>query len=144
MELKEIKHQFFALRNGLVADAYHKAGDPHKVVFGLQLPQISALARQIKEQMPAEEIASLREALTADVEVRESRLLAFHLYDPSAVSEEDALSVCSTLCSNEEGEILTFRLLRYLSFAPSLRATLEQQDTHAARIALRALTRFDL
>ena len=39
--LKEIKHQFMAFRNGIVADALRKAGYDYKVIFGLQLPQLT-------------------------------------------------------------------------------------------------------
>ena len=45
MELKDIKQQFFTYRNGMLADRLREAGDCHKVIFGLNLPQIVDIAR---------------------------------------------------------------------------------------------------
>ena len=33
------------MRNGIVADTLRKAGSPYRIIFGLNLPQISEIAR---------------------------------------------------------------------------------------------------
>ncbi len=45
--LKDIKHQFMVFRNGIVADTLRNAGMPYHVIFGLQLPQLSQIARTV-------------------------------------------------------------------------------------------------
>ena len=47
MDLQSIKKDFFVFRNGIVADTLRKAGMPHKVIFGLQIPQIAAIAKDL-------------------------------------------------------------------------------------------------
>ena len=113
--LKDIKHEFLAYRNGIVADTLRKAGFPHKIIFGLQLPQLSEIAGR---QTPSLELAN---ALWSDNEVRESRLLACYLFPRDEVAEEMALDLANSVRTNEEADILTFRLLRHLPFAEELR-----------------------
>ena len=45
--MKMVKHLFMTYRNGIVADTLRKAGLPFGVIFGLQLPQLSGIARDI-------------------------------------------------------------------------------------------------
>ena len=71
--LKNIRHQFFAFRNGIVADALRKQFD-YRMIFGLQIPQIAEIARQYT---PSSELA---ETLWAEKGNRESRLLATYLF----------------------------------------------------------------
>ena len=40
-QTQEIKRRFFAMRNGIVADTIRKAGLQDKMIFGLNLPQIT-------------------------------------------------------------------------------------------------------
>lgn len=82
MDLQSIKKDFFVFRNGIVADTLRKAGMPHKVIFGLQIPQIAAIA---KDLTPSSELA---EALWNDSEVRESRILATYLFPVDEMSLE--------------------------------------------------------
>ena len=83
--IKEVKKEFFAFRNGIVADALRKAGMPYKVIFGLQVPQLAQIARGLE---PSMEIA---DKLWADKEVRESRLLAAYLFPLHQICEEKAI-----------------------------------------------------
>ena len=73
--IKQIKHNFMAYRNGIVSDTLRKAGMPYNIIFGLQLPQIAAIAR---EYGASDELA---DSLWKDSGVRESRLLACYLHD---------------------------------------------------------------
>lgn len=112
--LQDIKRSFFTYRNGIIADTLRKAGMPYKVIFGLQIPQIAAIARDIT---PSMEIA---DELWADSEVRESRLLATYLFPIESVTEEKALSLLRSTRTPEESDMLSFRLLKRLPFAADL------------------------
>ena len=43
-EMQTVKRHFFALRNGVIADALRRAGSPFRIIFGLNLPQIAEIA----------------------------------------------------------------------------------------------------
>ncbi len=119
MTIQEIKKYFFTFRDGLTADVLKKGGVPHKMIFGLQIPQISAKARDLSALDPMERQA-LAEELWKDKDVRESRLLACYLFDPDQVSEEIALQLASEVRTQEEADMLAFRLLSRLPFKGSL------------------------
>ena len=108
--LKGIKRQFMAYRNGIVADTLRGAGmDCYNV------PQLAHIAGTIG---PSLEIA---EALWADVKVRESRLLATYLFPKEKVDKALAVRLMDEAQTQEEADMLAFRLLRYLSFLPELK-----------------------
>lgn len=134
--LKEIKHYFFTHRNGIVADTLKQAGAPHNIIFGLQIPDLSALARTLT---PDKELGK---ALWADSDVRESRLLACWLTPAESVNMEKALEMASETRTREEGDILAFRLLRFLPFAPQLAARLLKSQDSMTRHSGEALSRF--
>ncbi len=46
-EMQTVKRQFFALRNGIVADTLRHAGLPHRIIFGLSVVDLKAIARGI-------------------------------------------------------------------------------------------------
>lgn len=103
MELREVKQQFFALRNGLLADMLRKQCQlTQKVIFGLNLPQIRDIA------LRAGEDAELAALLWADVDCRESRLLAPMLRPADAA----ALTWLSEVRTVEEADVICHRLLR--------------------------------
>lgn len=122
--MKEAKHLFMTFRNGIVADTLRNAGMPYKIIFGLQLPQISNTAQNLREKFTPEETAALASALWEDRNVRESRLLACYLFPADALSIEDARRLAEDVQTNEEADILCFRLLRRLPFAGSLAESL--------------------
>lgn len=104
MELREVKQRFFALRNGLLADMLRKQCMlPHRVIFGLNLPQIKEIATSIGGAD-----ASLAAQLWADADCRESRLLAAMVCPPSP----EALSWLTEVNSVEEADVICHRLLR--------------------------------
>lgn len=111
--ISRIKKQFFAFRNGIVADALRKQF-PYEVVFGLQVPQIAEIARSLQPSM------ELADALWADKKVRESRLLATYLFPIANVSPERALTLATEVNTTEEADMLAFRLLKRLPFAKEL------------------------
>ncbi len=122
MDLQAIKKDFFTFRNGIVADTLRKAGMPYKVIFGLQIPQIAAIARR---QVPSMELA---DALWEDKEVRESRILATYLFPVSEISGEKAIALLRSVTTPEESDMLAFRLLKRLPFAEEILKEIEKDS----------------
>ncbi len=134
--LKDIKHRFTAYRNGIIADTLRKAGYPHKVIFGLQLPQLKQIADEVRErcagdETPAERSAQIAEALWQDADVRESRLLATYLMDPRTLSPEECLRLAEEARTQEEADMLAFRVLRHRADAPRLLPRLPESTRKA-------------
>ena len=44
---REIRREFFAFRNGIVADKLRKAGDPHPVMMGCLLVDVQAITQGV-------------------------------------------------------------------------------------------------
>lgn len=131
MELREVKQRFFALRNGLLADMLRKQCQlPHKVIFGLNLPQIKQIAAEagINNDLAAQ--------LWADTDVRESRLLAPMLRSADTAALEMLLQVRSV----EEADVLCHSLLRRCPKAEDAAiVTLKSPDPLIRYAALRLL-----
>lgn len=142
----EIKKEFFAFRDGLTADVLRKGGLPHKMIFGLQIPQIRHIADTLSA-LSGEERRARALWLWSDRDVRESRLLACFLFDPSEISPEEALALASDLRSREEADMLAFRLLKRLpspeAMLRSLEEAIEEEGpaTVSRRMAAEALRR---
>lgn len=137
MNLQEIKKEFMAYRNGIVADTLRKAGMPYKVIFGLNVPQLGEIARKVTE----DEREALAEALWTDTEVRESRLLACWLFNPDCISNEKAMEMMDSVRTREEADILAFRLLRRLADAAKLAEAVPSEATDLQAYAREALRR---
>ena len=113
--IKNIKQQFFAYRNGMLADTLRKAGDPHKMIFGLNLPQIIQIAAEIGKDK------ALATALWIDEPgCRESRLLAPMLMPAQEFTRDEAIEWCKCVECVEVADVLCHRLLRQLSFAQQM------------------------
>ena len=119
--VRQIKQQFFAFRNGILADALRKQG-PYEIIFGLQIPQIAEIARSLTPSM------ELARTLWEDSKVRESRLLATYLFPVEEIDLEKALSLSSEANTVEEADMLAFRLLKRLPFASSLLEAMESRE----------------
>lgn len=122
-------------RNGIVADALRNAGMPYHIIFGLQLPQLSQIARSLPLS------TALAKELWEDKNVRESRLLACYLFPKDEVTQDLALELGRSVQTPEEADILCFRLLRYLPFADTLAAELEDSDNPTVAYCSKALQR---
>lgn len=130
--IKSIKKQFMAYRNGIVADTLRAAGmDCYNIIFGLNVPQLAQVAGT---QIPSNALA---EALWSDTGVRESRLLATYLFVPEEIDAEYALRLMSEVRTQEEADMLSFRLLRRLPFLEELK----KQVPSGSYVAL-ALSRY--
>lgn len=122
--MKEAKHLFMTFRNGIVADTLRNAGMPYRIIFGLQLPQIAETARILRGKLNPEETAILASELWDDRTVRESRLLACYLFPGETLSLDNARRLAADVQTNEEADVLCFRLLRHLPFASDLAQSL--------------------
>ena len=120
-QIKDIKQKFFVFRNGILADALRRQY-PYSVIFGLQIPQIAEIARSLTPS------AELARALWADENVRESRILATYLFPPYETEMSTALALASEVKTVEEADMLSFRLLKRLPYAPQLREAMESCD----------------
>lgn len=132
--IQSIKKEFFAFRNGIIADALRKAGMPYKTIFGLQIPQLAQIARSYK---PSMEIA---DELWNDKDVRESRLLATYLFPIDNISKEKAIDLMRSTQTPEESDMLSFRLLKRLPYASEL-LDVAQSDTSIPTFAVESLKR---
>lgn len=128
-----MRHEFFTYRNGVVADTLKRAGDPHRMIFGLTVPQLADLARA--HGAPDPETAR---RLWEDSDCRESRLLACYFFDPAATSAADAVALAADCLTQEEADMLAFRLLKRMPDPAALLADLESAPRCArAAAALR-------
>lgn len=133
--IRHIKHEFMAYRNGIVAETLRKAGMGYKVIFGLQLPQLSSIARSVQKS------SVLADSLWGDSEVRESRLLATMLFPEDEVSIEKAIGLARSVQTIEEADILCFKLLRRLPHARKIAETLLTESSPLSSYCGEALLR---
>ncbi|MCM1021482.1 MAG: DNA alkylation repair protein [Muribaculum sp.] len=70
MVITDIKKQFYAFRNGIIAETLRKQGSPYKYIFGLNLPQINEIAQN------TEHTVELALQLLDNESTRESQLLS--------------------------------------------------------------------
>lgn len=136
-EIQNIKRKFFALRNGVIADTMRRAGDPHRIIFGLTLPQL----KEVSESIGVD--SGIADVLWENKTTRESRLLAPMLYERNTLSLEKAREMIEGVMCVEEADILCHRLLRHVSFAMGLVADYVGSDISLERYtALRLLFNF--
>lgn len=112
--IPEIKKEFFAYRNGIVADMLRKNGDPHAFVMGCQLVDVISIAQRI------EHTVDMASAMWSDKKHRECRMIAPMLYPAHLMNEETALQWALDIECNEIADVVCHRLLRKLPFAPTL------------------------
>lgn len=139
--ISSIRKDFFAFRNGMIADTLRKGGLEQKYIFGLQLPQIKGIAERFR-QKEEEERASLARTLWNDRECREARLLACHLMPPSLMTKEEAREWIDNVATREEADILAFRLIRYLPYSNELAAIFADSDNQLKKYTSTAIERF--
>ena len=132
MTVQEIRKTFFAYRNGMLADSLRFHGDPHEVIFGLEIPRIAEIARM---NQPSAELA---DELWADRESRECRLLASYLFPVEETGMEKCIALAADVRNQEEADMLAFRLFKRVAFAADLLGELEKRpDCRRAAKALR-------
>lgn len=127
--IPEIKKRLYAMRNGIVADTLRSAGSPYRVIFGLNLPQITEIAGEIPHTV---EIA---EELRGNADSREYQLLAPVIYPADKLSMEDAEIWVSETKSQEAADILCMKLLRHTPYALQLVERFMQSQSALERYA---------
>lgn len=119
--LREIRKEFFAFRNGIIADKLRKAGDPHSMIMGCLLVDVMAIAQRTRGEIGDEEkLAALAQELWNDTNSRECRLAAPMLYPVRLMTNDLARVWCETVETVEIADNLCHKLLRQLPDAGSL------------------------
>lgn len=113
-DMQAVKRQFFAMRNGVVADALRKAGSPFRFIFGVNLPQLRDIAEQVGQS------AELAEQLWANTATRESMLIAPMIQPAENFTIVDARRWISTIPTPEVADVLCLKLLRSRPYALQL------------------------
>lgn len=127
--MREIRKEFFAFRNGIVADKLRKAGDPHSMIMGCLLVDISGITARVRESIgDNEQLAAVASELWADTNSRECRLAAPMLYPAGEMGLEQALQWCQTVESVEVADNLCHKLLRHINDADALFRQLIAQE----------------
>lgn len=109
--MQKVKRRFFAMRNGVIADTLRRGGHPCRMIFGLNLPQISEIAAETGFSK------ALALELWADRRTRESLLLAPMVYPAGEMAPETAREWMQSVPAAEVADVLCHRLLRRLPFA---------------------------
>ena len=119
--LREIRKEFFAFRNGIIAEKLRKAGDPHSMIMGCLLVDVISIAQRTREAINDEEkLAAIALELWKDTNSRECRLAAPMLYPTRLMTNDMAREWCETVETVEIADNLCHKLLRQLPDAGSL------------------------
>ena len=112
--IKNLKKDFFALRNGIVADSLKQLYSKDKIIYGLTVPQFNELAKKYPHDI------ELGLHLWNDNKCRENRLFALFILPPAKISKDMAKTLIRDVESIEEADLLSFKVLRNLPFAKEL------------------------
>lgn len=112
--LQAIKHRFYAMRNGIVADTLRRAGAEYRVIFGVNLPQLKEIASDIGYDV------GLARELWANVSTRESVLLAPMIMPAEEFTIDEARRWVASAPSVEAVDVLCLRLLGRMPFAAQI------------------------
>lgn len=127
--MQAVKHRFFALRNGAVADAMRRQGAPYKIIFGVNLPQLAAIAAETGQS------ASLAQELWDNTSTRESMLIAPMIYPRGEFDLDIARKWINSAISAEAIDVLCLKLLRGMDYAAKLSDELMLSDRGLDRYA---------
>ena len=129
--IRAIRKEFFAYRNGIVADKLRKAGDPHTMIMGCLLADVMEITGRAREAInDKEQLQALARELWKDTNSRECRLAAPMLYPAEIMSQDEALEWCTGVESVEIADNLCHKLLRHLAYADTLfRKLIAQEQT---------------
>ena len=111
---QDIRKEFFAYRNGIIAEQLRAAGDPHTMIMGCQLADVIAITSRYEKN------AALAQELWDDEKHRECRMAATMLYPTENFDIETAVAWCQNVESVEIADVLCHRLLRHLPYAVEL------------------------
>lgn len=150
--MQRVKRRFFAMRNGDLAQQMTERGARYRINFGLNLPQISEIARDFlpggKEHTVCEagpmplptgfDMADFSRRLRDNTSTRESMLIAPMLFPVKQLTEEEALGWARSVPTPEVADVLCLKLLRNYPDAPRLVEMLSGDSEPLSRyVALR-------
>lgn len=127
--LRGIRKEFFAFRNGIIADKLRNAGDPHHMIMGCLLVDIIGIVSRVRETIGDKtQMAAIASELWSDTNSRECRLAAPMLYPAESMTPDLAPQWCGSVETTEVADNLCHKLLRHLDFADALFRQLITQD----------------
>lgn len=143
--MQRVKRRLFAMRNGDLAQQMTELGAKYRINFGLNLPQISEIARDFlpggveRATLPEDiDMADFARRLRENVSTRESMLIAPMLFPVEQLEEEEALAWARSVANPEIADVLCLKLLRNYAEAPRLVETLIADEANISRyVALR-------
>lgn len=129
--MQKVKRRFFAMRNGDLAQQMKERGASYRINFGLNLPQISEIARDFLpggveriSLAPDFDMADFARRLRDNTSTRESMLIAPMLFPAGALTLSEAIGWVKSLPTPEVADILCLKLLRDWPQAPVLLSAL--------------------
>lgn len=128
--LAEIKKAFYALRNGIVADALRKQGSPYKFIFGLNLPQIAEIASRYDKS------AELAMLLLNNATSRESQMMAAMVCPDGFITVESAIQWISQCVSREAVDVFCLKQLSDKTIANKIISIGKSSDNNLTRYAV--------
>lgn len=145
--MQKVKRRFFAMRNGDLAQQMTERGAQYRINFGLNLPQISEIARDFlpggreREELPPDfDMADFSRRLRDNTTTRESMLIAPMLFPVDALTMEEALTWACSVSTPEVADVLCLKLLRNFHAATALvEALLSESAQMSHYTALRLL-----
>jgi dipeptidyl-peptidase-3 len=123
--IQHIKQRFYAMRNGIIADTMRRVGAPYRMIFGVNLPQLTAIAASIEPN------ASLAEQLWSDSTTRESVLLAPMVMPADSFTIDTARRWIATAPSNEAIDVLCLKLLSRMPYLAELATALAADESQS-------------
>ncbi|MDE5567497.1 MAG: hypothetical protein K2J12_03550 [Muribaculaceae bacterium] len=126
-DMQTVKRNFFAMRNGVIADTLRRSGSPFRIIFGLNLPQISEIA------LKSPHSREMAESLWANKTTRESMLIAPMLVKQEDFTIDDARRWIADIPAEEVADVLCLKLLKHLGYAASLADELAGSSDRMAR-----------
>ncbi|MCM1337591.1 MAG: hypothetical protein NC187_10005 [Candidatus Amulumruptor caecigallinarius] len=124
-----IKQQFALMKNGVVSDTLAAMKLPHRIIWGLNLPQLKEIAAGVE---PSAELAMM---LRGDKGTRESVLIAPMVMPREQVDFRGGMEWVDDAPTAEAIDIRVHTLLRHLPFAPELMEQLAASEAPMRRYA---------
>ncbi|MCM1297793.1 MAG: DNA alkylation repair protein [Muribaculaceae bacterium] len=128
-ELQLIKRDFFAMRNGVIADNLRRSGLNYRIIFGLNLPQLQEIATRVGTN------SDMALKLWSNTTTRESMLLAPMIFPIEEMSPEKAMLWLSEAPTLEIIDNLCHKLLRKCHFSLQMTESLASSDEPNLRYA---------
>ncbi len=132
--LKVIRKEFFAFRNGIIANKLRDAGDPHAIIMGCLLVDIVGITSRARERIGNEiDLATVAQEMWNDTNSRECRLAAPMLFPPGLMSGQLALTWCQDIETTEIADNLCHKLLRHIADSQEVMSQLITQENTMAK-----------